>query len=492
MAASHDKHADLPAIAFRALGELGVGIVITLDDVVVYSNDSFASMTGLDTDVVQGKAHPFLSGPIVSDGIIGQLRSSLENPEPHSPIRVDYTRADGLPAWNEVQIRKEGPYATWLHRDVTQQIATHELWQRYEFILDTSHQYMALVNQEYSYELVNRAFAAAFGTTPEEVIGSGAATVWGKSMFTAVVKPHLKTSFQGEAVQAKHWVELPVGGRRCLDMFYTPYANRDGEVIHTVFVAWDVTKEELAADNVRDANRQLEQRVSDRTKELQDTLRELEAFNYTIAHDLRTPLRFLKSFTQMLGDGSGGELTDSGHEYLGMISQGVAEMQQMIDHLLNFSRLGRQPMALTPCDLNTIVDEAQHAMLSGSLTSVTRDDLPTCMGDEALLKQVFVNLLQNAEKFSAHKEHPEIVIERADADEGMVCVCVRDNGIGFDMNHAETIFSPFKQIHEQGDHPGSGLGLAIVRRIVERHGGRVWAESEDGEGARLYVELRGA
>lgn len=476
-------------VAYHVLERLSVGIAITQQGTVVYCNEAFSSMTALNPMSLLGEPHPFLVAKLVTESAAATVRDYLEEPAPAAPLRVDYVRGDGLSAWNEIQLCRERDYITWMHRDITQQVGTHELWQRYEFLLDTSQQFMALVNRDRAYELVNRSFAYAFGTTPEEVNGASAATVWGKVSYSAVVAPHLETCFQGEEVYVKHWVELPAYGRRYLDMIYTPYKNEDDEVIHAVFVAWDVTAEKVATDAVHDINRQLEQRVAERTAELQDTLRELEAFNYTIAHDLRSPLAFLKSFAQMLEERTENAFDDTAGYYVSMISKGVAEMQLMLERLLDFARLGRRPLRFTRCDLNTVVASASETIAAPG-TDILIGTLPPCQGDESLLKQVFVNLLQNAVKFSRQTPAPAIHVETVDAGDGMVGVCVRDNGPGFPMSHAEAIFSPFKQLHSHDEDSGSGLGLAIVRRIVERHGGRVWAESDEGQGARFFVVLR--
>lgn len=480
---------ELEALAFRALGRFSVGLTVTRRGEVVYCNEAFASMIGLSQESLVGHTHPFLDRTLVTNAMYSEFQAYCDGPNPTTPIRVSYVRGDGVEAWCEVQLCPEGDYTTWTHRDISAQVATHELWQRYEFLLNTSLQFMALVNQDHAYDLVNRAFAEAFGATPEDVNGSGASTLWGKSLYSAIVAPDLERCLQGEVVQTKHWVELPVGGRRFLDMIYTPYRDDAGEVIHAVFVAWDVTAEKLATDAVQDSNRQLEQRVAERTAALEDTLRELEAFNYTIAHDLRSPLRFLKSFTHLLEES--GELTDSAANYVSMIANGVAEMQRMIDHLLNFARLGKKPLCLDVCDLNAVVAAAADVLLEAA-ADVSIESLPVCQGDEALLKQVFVNLLQNAEKFSRRAVAPRVRVYEVSAEPGMIGVCVEDNGIGFHMSQADAIFSPFKQLHEMQDEPGSGLGLAIVRRIVERHGGRVWARGEEGDGACIFITLPGA
>jgi len=315
--------------------------------------------------------------------------------------------------------------------------------------------------------------------------------VWGTALFNSIVAPYLERSFRGEDVQLQRWVTLPGGSQRYLNMVYTPYRHKDGGVQHVVFVAWDNTEEKNATDTVSELNKILEQRVEERTTELQDTMRELEAFNYTIAHDLRSPLRFLKSFTHMLEEEAADTLTEAGLHYCAMISQGVAEMQHLIDRLLDFSRLSRKPIAMTPCDLNAIVESARDTVLLDDSTELDIAPLPYCRGDASLLKQVFVNLLGNAYKFTREADAPHIEVypEPPEDGPGFVQVCVRDNGVGFHMNHADAMFAPFKQVHEGAVAQGSGLGLAIVRRIVERHGGSVWSEGAEGKGAAIHVEL---
>ena len=162
----------------------------------------------------------------------------------------------------------------------------------------------------------------------------------------------------------------------------------------------------------------------------------------------------------------------------------------MIDRLLDFSRLSRKPVSLECCDLNAVLEAAQLAVPVGASATITVKRLPDCQGDYTLLKQAFLNLLQNAEKFSRTEEAPRINVFSEETDPAFVRICVEDNGIGFHTTHAEAIFAPFKQVHDHANIQGSGLGLAIVRRIVERHGGRVWAEGNEGAGARFYVELQ--
>lgn len=479
---------ELARLAPSILDQLSLGVVITSNGAAIYCNEAFESMSGLPRQAIEGAAHPYLRpGHVVSGG--EDLRAQLETCAPFNPVRVRYERDDGFPAWNEIQIVHEGDHTIWIHRDLTQQIATHELWRRYAFLVDSSRQFMALVDRDYNYELVNQAFARLFNRAPDEINGASGASVWGEALFKNLVVPCLDHCFQGEEVQRQQWVVLPGGNHRYLNMVYTPYRGAGEDVRHAVFVAWDNTEEKRATDTVSEMNRVLEQRVEERTAELQDKMRELEAFNYTIAHDLRTPLRFLKSFAEMLEEESAACLGESGQYYCNMITQGVAEMQHLLDRLLDFAQLSRKPISLAPCDLNAVVAAARDTVLLDMSAAIRIDPLPTCLGESPLLKQVFVNLLSNAVKFTHASANPRIEVFSQSAPPGQVHICVRDNGIGFHMNHAEAMFAPFKQVHETNGAGGSGLGLAIVRRIVERHGGRVWAEGREGRGATIHVLL---
>lgn len=481
----------LAALGGRIVAQISIGIVVTRDNQVVCCNGAFESMAGLSCEAIEGKPHPFLADGRAEDGcgLDVPLEACLEHALREKSVRVRYDRPDGFPTWNEIQFFQDGAHLIWVHRDITQQLATHELWRRYAFLVDSSRQFMALVDRHYTYALVNASFAGIFNTRPEEINGATGETIWGSALFETMVAPCLDQCFQGEEVHLQRWVAFPGGARRHLDMVYTPYRDKHGEVQHAVFVAWDNTEEKNATDTVHDLNKILEQRVEERTAELQDTMQELEAFNYTIAHDLRTPLHFLKSFTRMLEEESAGQLGESGLYYCSMITQGVAEMQHLIDRLLDFSRLSRKPISMSPCDLNAIVKAAREAVSVDGDITIEIAPLPPCLGDHALLKQVFVNLLGNAIKFTRVSPSPRADVYAEPSAPNTAHICVRDNGIGFHMNHAEAMFAPFKQIHDSAGNPGNGLGLAIVRRIVERHGGSVWAEGGEGAGATFHVQL---
>jgi signal transduction histidine kinase len=229
--------------------------------------------------------------------------------------------------------------------------------------------------------------------------------------------------------------------------------------------------------------------VQQRTAELTAANRDLEAFSYSVSHDLRAPLRSVDGFARALEEDFGDRLDREARRLLGIILQSVRQMDQLIEDLLVFARLGRQALALGPVPLDALVhrtmDEVRLAA-PGRRIEFTVGPLGTAAADPVLLKQALANLLGNAVKFTRRRDAAMIEVGRRDDD----VYYVRDNGAGFDMRHAEKIFGVFQRLHRADDYEGTGVGLAIVHRIIERHGGRIWAESAPGDGATFFFTLR--
>lgn len=231
--------------------------------------------------------------------------------------------------------------------------------------------------------------------------------------------------------------------------------------------------------------RELEEKVERRTAELNATNRELEAFTYSVSHDLRTPLRVLDGYTQWLLEEHAEPLGDEARRYLGYLRDGTEQMRHLIDDLLRLSQVGRQPLRRDPIDVEGLVTRAWEALPTrAGPARLTRGPLPRCHGDDGLLAQVWTNLLSNALKYTRLREFPQIEVGfRVGA------YFVRDNGAGFDMRYAGKLFGVFQRLHRADEFEGTGVGLAIVQRIVHRHGGEVWAEATPQEGATFYFTL---
>jgi light-regulated signal transduction histidine kinase (bacteriophytochrome) len=219
---------------------------------------------------------------------------------------------------------------------------------------------------------------------------------------------------------------------------------------------------------------------------------ELEAFSYSVSHDLRAPLRHIHGYVEMLRTATEGQLNDKAQHYLATITDASVEMGELIEGLLAFSRVGRAEIHASFVDLNVIVQDVIRG-----LEMATRDrsitwkiaPLPAVLGDPSLLKQVLTNLLDNALKYSRPRDPATIEIGSAGEEAGRAILFVRDNGVGFDMRFVHKLFGVFQRLHSAEEFEGTGIGLATVRRIVGRHGGRVWAESALNEGATFYFTM---
>ena len=238
------------------------------------------------------------------------------------------------------------------------------------------------------------------------------------------------------------------------------------------------------------ANAQLHAQVTRQTEELSRSNRELEQFAYVASHDLQEPLRMVSSYVALLGRRYGGELDERADKYIHFAVDGANRMQRLIHDLLAYSRVGTQGAELTPTDTAPVLRETLSNLelaIEDSEAQVVFSDLPSVMGDPSQLRQLFQNIIGNALKFrSESRPHVELDAKR-DGDQWTFSI--RDNGVGFDQRYAERVFGVFKRLHRNADIPGTGIGLAICQRIIDRHGGRIWAESKLGEGSCFYFTL---
>lgn len=271
--------------------------------------------------------------------------------------------------------------------------------------------------------------------------------------------------------------------------------DENGRPLRMIGVNFDITQQKRAEQEVRRLNEELEQRVAARTAQLQAANKELDAFAYTVSHDLRAPLRHIDGFLELLRRRIRTTLDGESQHYMDTISDSARRMGELIDDLLSFSRMGRQELSRRTVDLNVVVQEVVCDLepdLRGRSVHWQVETLPTVVGDRALLRLVFVNLLSNALKFTRSRALTEIAVGSTLDTNSEIVVFVRDNGVGFDNAYSEKLFGVFQRLHRAEDYEGTGIGLANVRRIIERHGGRVWANGQVDQGAVFYFSLPNA
>ena len=267
--------------------------------------------------------------------------------------------------------------------------------------------------------------------------------------------------------------------------------NAEGEITHYQGIVLDITDRKQAEQRVWELNISLERRVNERTAELKAANRELEAFAYSVSHDLKAPLRGIDGCAGRLEEELAGSLNPECRRLLDMVRQKTHHMGRLIDELLTFSRIGRAALTITEVDMRSVAQStfqelaAAHA---GREIEFTIGDLPTLLADINLMRQVWTNLLDNAIKFTGPRRVARIEIGYREAADQHVFF-VRDNGVGFDMEYVDKLFGVFQRLHYEDEFPGTGVGLANVRRAVERHGGEAWAEGAIDQGATIFFRL---
>ncbi|MDP3072404.1 MAG: PAS domain S-box protein [Opitutaceae bacterium] len=312
------------------------------------------------------------------------------------------------------------------------------------------------------------------------------------------VRDGIEAAKAGGAGRFQAFCLTETGNPRWWDVIITPIRGASGQVERLLSISRDISERYQAEEKIRRLNSELEQRVVERTaqleaanRQLEVTNKELEAFSYSVSHDLRAPLRAVDGFAQIVIEDYGPQLPAEGRRHLENIGRGARKMGALIDDLLRFSRLGRLPLSKRPVNTTQLVDEALEELAgqrAGRSIEIKRDPLPPCSGDPALLRQVWINLLSNAVKYTAGR-NPAVVEIGCRRQGGEDVFFVRDNGAGFDMQYAGKLFGVFQRQHRAEDYEGTGVGLAIVQRVIHRHGGRVWAEAAVDRGATFYFTL---
>lgn len=416
-------------------------------------------------------------------------------------------RADGSYRWFESRARPllddEGRPTQWvgstddIEKEVATRLALRAEQLRLEKLAEASpgmlFSYWAGLDGRACFPYISPAFAKLFQLDPKAVAVDGTPFFRLGNPEDVLEMVHtVEASRQTLGLWRHQWrVTAPGVGELWVEAHSMPVREPDGSTSWHGTMS-DVTERRRIDEQLRELNTNLERRVAQRTAELESANRELEAFSYSVSHDLREPLRAINGFSKALLQDFGPMLPAQAQHFLDNIREGALRMGQLIDDLLAFSRLGRQPLKRRPLDMRQLVEECVRRLAPAyPTTSVTLGTLAACEADPGLIEQVIMNLVSNAFKYSRKTAAPAITIESQQDDAQRTVYSVRDNGTGFNMKYVGKLFQVFQRLHRSGEFEGTGVGLAIVHRIVTRHGGRVWAEAEPGRGATFSFTLDG-
>lgn len=361
--------------------------------------------------------------------------------------------------------------------------------ERFRVFMENSPAMAFIKDADGRYLFVNKPFETMFGVERGDVLGKTVYEWLPEETARRLARSDRLALDGGSASEVLENVPSPRGVRHLLGFkFLLPDVSGRTTLGG---VAIDVTERVQAQEEISLLNRELENRVKLRTAELEAANKELEAFTYSVAHDLRAPLRHINGFSRILSDDHGKELSPEAHRYLVRIGDAATRMGKLIDDLLELARLGRRAMTWQQVDLRALVKEVVRELepeAAGRAIEWHVGNLASARCDRVLMKQALGNLLSNAVKYTRQRNPAVIEVGCQQADGNRVFY-VRDNGVGFSMAHAHKLFGLFQRLHLEDDFEGTGVGLAVVRRVLERHGGEVWAESEPGKGAAFYFML---
>lgn len=477
-----------------ALDKSSIVAITDQKGIIRYVNDNFCKISKYSSEELIGQDHRIINSGFHSKAFIKELWTTIANGRVWKGELKNMAK-DGSTYWVDTTIipflntaGKPERYIA-IRSDITARKYAEEQWIKnkeiYKAIVSSIPRLgISIIDTNEQFIVVEGEAMIILGYHPAELIGKRPEEVMEPDRY-AILAPCYKRVLNGENFSMEWHTN-----ERDLLLQFIPFANQSGRIDSAMTVAIDISEIKQAQYDIEQLNHTLELKVIERTRQLQEANKEMEAFTYSVSHDLRAPLRIIDGYSNILADEFTTGAPEDNIRLLGIIMQNVQRMGKLIDELLNLSRLSRKALSITKNNMTTLVKTIinDRIELAGHHAEIRVAALDPADCDQALIGQVWINLISNAIKYSRKQEHPLIEISSV-VQPPFVIYTIKDNGVGFDMKYAGKLFDVFQRLHNLSEYEGTGIGLALVQRIVLNHGGKVWAEAVENEGATFHFSL---
>ena len=478
-----------------ALDQSTIVAITDQKGIIQYVNDVFCKISGYSREELMGQDHRIVNSGYHSKEFIRNLWVTIANGGIWKG-EIQNKAKDGSLYWVDTTIvpfmndRGKPHHYIAIRYDITERKNTEERLVKSEkthrtVVENLPGAIITIINKEQKYEMAEGEGIRMMGHSPEKDYINQHILADVKPTVVAKIERMRSEAFSGKNISGDVFVN-----DRYFRVRYIPLYDENNEVQKVMTISLDITDIKKAELDIKDLNDSLERKVADRTRELEHVNKELEAFSYSVSHDLRAPLRIINGFADILVHDYGEKLDEEGKRLLGKITSSAQRMGKLIDELINLAHFGRKEMTKQITDFNKMIEHILEdlSLLNKKEIHVLKPVLPLVICDTNLMRQVWGNLLSNAVKYSGKRMDPVIEVGFIEREYGTEFF-VKDNGVGFDMEFKDKLFGVFQRLHKRNEFEGTGIGLALVKRIVTRHEGEVWAEAQIDNGATFYFSL---
>jgi len=461
------------------------------------ANRTFCDITGYSESELRELTFRDITYPDDKDLGIESIRKLIKGEIPVFKSEKRYVRKDGSVIWGAITVAanfdKDGKflYNLAIVEDITKRRHAENELRKLSRAVEQSPVSIIITDLIGNIEYVNPNFTEITGYTSAEIIGKNPSIIKSGETSPDEYKLLWETIISGNTWHGEFCNRKKNGEHFFESASISPIKDSNGTITHYLAVKEDITKRKVFEEQISKLNENLEQKVLDRTSQLQIANQEMKAFSYSVSHDLRSPLRAIAGFATILEEDYNNLIDEEGKRRLNLITENAKKMGQLIDDLLAFSRLGSAEMNFDKIDMNTLIQKVYDEIVTENeraLISFNIQNMPVVNGDIAMLKQVWINLISNAIKFTSHKTVRTIEIGYTSEPHQFIFY-IRDNGAGFDMSYSAKLFGVFQRLHSTKEFEGTGIGLALVKQVINRHKGQIWAEGSPDKGATFFFSL---